>query len=177
MAQANSSAVRHLPAGLCLLALMACSLSLTYQATQLWRLLQEQTEHAHAPPAVPSRVVDRQQLAMLFPAAPPDHAGPAPATSLQLTLVAVFRSPDHQRSSAIIRQHGQAAQRVTVGASIAPGIKLHSVDQQYVTLDRQGRRESLHFPDRNRQPLLHAADAPEQAITPQPEPAKTLAGR
>ncbi|CAM4042670.1 type II secretion system protein N [Ectopseudomonas alcaliphila] len=177
MAQANSGAVRHLPAGLCLLALLACSLSLSYQAAQLWRLLQEPAEHAHAPPAVPPRVVDRQQLAMLFPALPPEHAGSAPVTSLQLTLVAVFRNPNQQRSSAIIRQHGQTAQRVAVGASIAPGIKLHSVDQHYITLDRQGRRESLHFPDRNRQPLLHATDAPGQVIAPQPESMKALAGR
>lgn len=177
MAQANSRTVRHLPTGLCLLALMACSLSLGYQGIQLWRLLQVPADYAQAPPATPPRVVDRQQLAMLFPAPLPDHTGPAPATSLQLTLVAAFRNPDNQRSIAVIRQPGQAAQRVAVGASIAPGIKLHSISQHYVTLDRHGRRESLHFPEKNHQPLLPVADAPEQAIAPQPGPGKVLVGR
>lgn len=176
MAQADSGAARHLPACLCLLVLMACSFSLIYQGMQLWRLLQAPA-NTHAPLPVAPRVPDWQQLAMLFPTPLPDHAGPAPATSLQLTLVAVFRSPDNQRSSAIIRHHGQAAQRVAVGASIAPGIKLHSVGQQYVTLDRHGRLESLHFPDRNRQPLLPAVDAPKQVTAPQSEPKKALAGR
>lgn len=177
MAQAHSSAARHLPAGLCLLALMACSLSLTYQGMQLWRLLQAPADYTQAQPAVPPRVLDRQQLAMLFPAPLPGHAGPAPVTSLQLTLAAVFRNPDNRHSIAIIRQPGQAAQRVAVGASIAPGIKLHSVSQHYVTLDRHGRQESLYFPEKNRQPLLPAADAPERAIAPQPEPRKVLVDR
>lgn len=177
MVQANSSATRHLPAGLCLLVLMACCLSLTYQATQLWRLLQAPAGYTQAPPPVPPRVANWQQLTMLFPAPLSGHTGPAPATSLQLTLVAVFRNPDHQRSIAIIRQPGQAAQRVAVGASIAPGVKLHSVSQQYVTLDRHGRQESLHFPEKNHPPLLPAADAREQAVAPRPEPGKVLAGR
>lgn len=172
MALADSGAARHLPACLCLLILMACGFSLIYQGMQLWRLLQAPTSHTQAALPVAPYEADRRQLAMLFSAPPPEHAVPAPATTLQLTLVAVFRSPDSQRSSAIIRQHEQAAQRVAVGASIAPGIKLHSVGQQYVTLDRHGRLESLHFPDKNRQPLLSAADSPERVIAQQPEPQK-----
>ncbi len=177
MAPANSGAVRHLPAGLCLLALLACSLSLSYQAAQLWRLLQEPPAYTQAPPPTPPRVADRQRLAMLFPAPLPGHAGPAPATSLQLTLVAVFGNPEQQRSSAIIRPHGQTARRVAVGAEVAPGIKLHSVGSHYITLDRHGRRESLHFPVNNHRPLMPAADAREQALAPQPEPVTSLAGR
>ena len=172
MAQTHSRATRHLPAGLCLLALMVCVLSLSYQGVQLWQLLQVPADYTQAPPATPPRVVDRQQLAMLFPA---PLAGPAPVTTLQLTLLAVFRNPDQQRSAAIIRQPGQAAQRIVVGADIAPGIRLHSVSQHYVTLDRHGRQESLHFPQQHHQPLLSVVDVPEQATAPQPDPGKVLA--
>lgn len=172
MAISASGISHHLPAALGLLALLGCSLNLSYQATNLGRLLRDPIESHPVTAALSPRPLDRQQLALLFPSAPAAHTGPAPTTSLQLTLLAVFSHPDRLRSSAIIAQPGRPAQRVTVGGLISPGIRLHSVDRQFVTLERHGQQESLHFPEKAIKPLLQASDAPPQAM-----PGTELAGR
>ena len=101
-------------------------------------------------------MIDQQQLAALFGAPLVNSSGPAPATSLQLILMAAFNHPQSSRSSAIIGQAGKSPERFMVGATIAPGVTLNSVQRQHVTLRRHGRRESLHFPDKSTQPLTSA---------------------
>ena len=146
-------ASEHLIAGLCLLLLLAGSLSLAYQGAAFWRLLHSPVNLATVAHAPVQPVIDQQQLAGLFGVPLLDTSGPAPATSLQLTLMAAFNHPQSSRSSAIIGQAGQTAERFMVGATIAPGVTLDSVQRQHVTLRRHGRRESLHFPDKSTQQL------------------------
>ncbi|PTS85050.1 hypothetical protein DBR00_04435 [Pseudomonas sp. HMWF032] len=156
--QARPVASEHLITGLCLLLLLAGSLSLTYQGAAFWRLLHSPINLAPAQPAPVQPVIDQQQLAGLFGVPLLDSGGPAPATSLQLSLMAAFKHPQSRRSSAIIGQDGQPPERFMVGATIAPGVTLESVQRQHVTLFRHGRRESLHFPDKPSQPLTPAAN-------------------
>lgn len=148
----------HLITGLCLLLLLAGSISLASQGAVFWRLLQSPVTLAPVQQTKLQPVIDQQQLARLFGAPLVDSSGPAPATSLQLSLMAAFTHPQSSRSSAIIGQAGQAPERFMVGATIAPGVTLESVQRQHVTLRRHGRRESLHFPDKSRQPLTPAAN-------------------
>ncbi|PKM27195.1 MAG: hypothetical protein CVV09_01475 [Gammaproteobacteria bacterium HGW-Gammaproteobacteria-13] len=155
---AQSVASEHLITGLCLLLLLAGSLSLAYQGAAFWRLLHSPINLAPVQHAPVQPVIDQQQLAGLFGLPLLDSGGPAPATSLQLTLMAAFNHPQSSRSSAIIGQAGLPPARFMVGATIAPGVTLESVQRQHVTLLRQGRRESLHFPDKSNQPLTPAAD-------------------
>jgi general secretion pathway protein C len=150
-------APEHLITGLCLLLLLAGSLSLAYQGAAFWRLLHSPVSLAPVQQTKVQPVIDQQQLARLFGEPLLDSNGPAPATSLQLTLMAAFTHPQSSRSSAIIGQAGQAPERFMVGATIAPGVTLESVQRQHVTLRRHGRRESLHFPDKSTQPLSAAA--------------------
>jgi len=77
------------------------------------------------------------------------NTGPAPATRLQLKLMAVFTHPHNSRSSAVIAQTGDTPRRFKVGDSISQGVILASVERQHVTLLREGRRESLHFPEKS----------------------------
>ena len=148
----------HLISGLCLLLVLAGSLSLAYQGAAFWRLLHRPINLAPVQQAQAQPVIDQQQLAGLFGVPLVDSSGPAPATSLQLTLMAAFNHPQSSRSSAIIGQAGRAPERFMVGASIAPGVTLESVQRQHVTLRRHGRRESLHFPNKPSQPLTPAAN-------------------
>jgi general secretion pathway protein C len=167
---AQSVASEHLITGLCLLLLLACSTSLAYQGAAFWRLLHSPINLTPVQQAPVQPVIDQQQLATLFGIPLLDNSGPAPATSLQLTLMAAFTHPQSSRSSAIISQTGKAPERFMVGATIAPGVVLDSVQRRHVTLRRHGRRESLHFPDQSTQQLtaLHtpvAATLISQAIS------------
>lgn len=150
-------APEHLITGLCLLLLLACSLSLAYQGAAFLRLLHSPISLAPVQQAEVEPAIDHQQLAKLFGEPLFDSNGPAPATSLQLTLMAAFNHPQSSRSSAIIGQAGQPPERFMVGATITPGVTLESVQRQHVILRRHGRRESLHFPDKPTQPLTAAA--------------------
>ncbi|WP_339523464.1 type II secretion system protein N [Pseudomonas sp. EA_35y_Pfl2_R111] len=147
----------HLITGLCLLLVLSGSLSLAYQGAAFWRLLHRPINLAPVQQAQAQPVIDQQQLAGLFGVPLLDSSGPAPATSLQLTLMAAFNHPQSSRSSAIIGQAGQTPERFMVGATVAPGVTLESVQRQHVTLLRHGRRESLHFPDKSNRPLKPAA--------------------
>lgn len=147
--QARLITPEHLVAGLCLSLLLAGSLSLAYQGAAFWRLLHRQVDLAPAQPATVQPVIDQQQLAGLFGVPLLDSNGPPPTTALQLRLMAAFTHPHSNRSSAIIAQAGQPPERFMVGATIAPGVTLESVQRQHVTLLRHGRRESLHFPEKS----------------------------
>src|SRR3990167_1586688 len=146
----------HLIKGLCLLLLLAGSISLASQGAAFWRLLQRPVTLVPVQQAPLQPVIDQQQLAALFGAPLVNSSGPAPATSLQLILMAAFNHPQSSRSSAIIGQAGKSPERFMVGATIAPGVTLNSVQRQHLTLRRHGRRESLHFPDKSTQPLTSA---------------------
>lgn len=139
----------RLPAALCLLLLLAGSLSLSYQGAAFWRLLNQPVTTATPVKRAAEPTLNLQQLADLFGRSILANNGPAPATALNLKLMAVFTHPHSNRSSAVIAQTGDTPRRVKVGDSISQGVTLASVERLHVTLLRDGRRESLHFPDKN----------------------------
>ncbi|WP_397377305.1 type II secretion system protein N [Pseudomonas sp.] len=138
----------RLPAALCLLLLLAGSLSLSYQGAAFWRLLAQPVTTATPIKHAAEPTLNLQQLADLFGQPMPANNGPAPATALNLKLMAVFTHPHSNRSSAVIAQTGDTPRRFKVGDSISQGVTLASVERLHVTLLRDGRRESLHFPEK-----------------------------
>lgn len=86
--------------------------------------------------------------ARLFPApekAPQPVA--APVTPLKMVLSAVFVAPEPENSGAIIATLKQNARYYKVGEEVEPGIRLQSVQDDHVVLDRGGRSEALYFKD------------------------------
>lgn len=138
----------RLPAVFCLLLLLVGSLSLSYQGAAFWRLLNQPITTAPPVKRAAEPTLNLQQLADLFGRPMLANTGPAPATGLQLKLMAVFTHPHNNRSSAVIAQTGDTPRRFKVGDSISQGVSLASVERQHVTLLREGRRESLHFPEK-----------------------------
>jgi general secretion pathway protein C len=131
-----------------LLLLLAGSLSLSYQGAAFWRLLAQPVTTAPPVKRAAEPPLNLQQLADLFGQPMPANNGPAPATALNLKLMAVFTHPNGKRSSAVITQAGDTPRRFKVGDRINQGVTLASVERLHVTLLRDGRRESLHFPEK-----------------------------
>lgn len=141
-------AMTRLPTALCLLLVMLGSLSLSFQGAAFWRLLSQPVSVPAAVTVPAAPTLNMRQLADLFGQPALAHSGPAPATALNLRLMAVFTHPNGNRSSAVITQASDTPRRFKVGDSISPGVTLASVDRLHVTLLRDGRHESLHFPDK-----------------------------
>lgn len=124
----------------------AMSVSLAWQSADWLRLLR-------APVAATSNstnevplTAQNADISQLFGASNVVNNGPAPSTSLRLTLLGSFVHADPQRSSAIIRSEGSPAQRYAIDSEIISGVRLQSVAADHVELLRNGRRESLSFP-------------------------------
>jgi len=102
----------------------------------------------HAP--VHSRGVDLATItnAHLFgapPALKQDGAN-APQTSMPLVLTGIIAGNDPQNGLAILGQSAQTAKVYAVGDGVPGGAKLHSVYNDRVVIDRDGRLESLSLP-------------------------------
>ena len=102
----------------------------------------------HAP--VHSRGVDLATItnAHLFgapPALKQDDAN-APQTSMPLVLTGIIAGNDPQNGLAILGQSAQTAKVYAVGDGVPGGAKLHSVYNDRVVIDRDGRLESLSLP-------------------------------
>lgn len=138
----------RLPTALGLLFVMLGSLSLSYQGAAFWRLLSQPVILPAAVHMAPEPTLNMHQLADLFGRPMRANNGPAPATALNLKLMAVFTHPHANRSSAVIAQAGDTPRRFKVGDRISQGVTLAGVERLHVTLLRDGRRESLHFPDK-----------------------------
>jgi general secretion pathway protein C len=138
----------------------AMSVSLAWQSADWLRLLRAPATASNnstnsLPAAATSPAIDQ-----LFDSSAAS-AGPAPNTSLRLTLLGSFVHANPQRSSAIIRSEGSTAQRYTIDSEISSGVRLHSVAADHVELLRNGRRERLSFP-------LHSTSAGDlQSTTPE----------
>src|SRR5258708_33703176 len=116
----------------------------------------------HAP--VHSRGVDLATItnAHLFgapPALKQDDAN-APHTSMPLVLTGIIAGNDPQNGLAILGQSAQTAKVYAVGDGVPGGAKLHSVYNDRVVIDRDGRLESLSLP---RQPNAGNAPRPSAA--------------
>lgn len=139
----------------------AMSVSLAWQSADWLRLLRAPVTASNnsansLPTAATSPAIDQ-----LFGSSSVASAGPAPNTSLRLTLLGSFVHANPQRSSAIIRSEGSTAQRYTIDSEISSGVRLHSVAADHVELLRNGRRERLSFP-------LHSTSAGDlQSTTPE----------
>jgi general secretion pathway protein C len=109
--------------------------------------------------SVHSRGVDLATItnAHLFgapPALKQDGAN-APQTSMPLVLTGIIAGNDPQNGLAILGQSAQTAKVYAVGDGVPGGAKLHSVYNDRVVIDRDGRLESLSLPRQ-----LNAGNAP-----------------
>ncbi|HUE48932.1 MAG TPA: type II secretion system protein GspC [Steroidobacteraceae bacterium] len=109
--------------------------------------------------SVRSRGVDLATItnAHLFgtpPALKQDGAN-APQTSMPLVLTGIIAGNDPQNGLAILGQSAQTAKVYAVGDGVPGGAKLHSVYNDRVVIDRDGRLESLSLPRQ-----LNAGNAP-----------------
>jgi general secretion pathway protein C len=94
----------------------------------------------------------------------PAEDGPAPETSLGLTLHGVVIATDPEPSSAILSGASAPAQSYAVGQEIAPGAMLAEVHGDHVVLIVQGRRETLAFPDARPEPVADGGVADLRAL-------------
>src|SRR5881394_77286 len=124
----------------------------------------------HAP--VRSRLVDLAAItnAHLFGAAPAlnQEGANAPQTSMPLVLTGIIAGNDPQNGLAILGQSAQTAKVYAVGDGVPGGAKLHSVYNDRVVIDRDGRLESLSLP---RQMNAGNAPPPSSAALPSENPA------
>lgn len=128
--------------------ILAMSVSLAWQTADWLRLLRNPVSiNTHSATNVPDTAIS-PELGQLFGRNQNSSDAPAPATNLRLTLVGSFVHADPQRSSAIIRSEGSNARRVLIDEEISDGVRLHAVAADHVQLLRNGRRESLSFPQR-----------------------------
>ena len=102
----------------------------------------------HAP--LRSRLLDLAAItnAHLFGAAPAlkQEGADAPQTSMPLVLTGIIAGNDPQYGLAILGQSAQTAKVYAVGDGVPGGAKLHSVYNDRVVIDRDGRLESLSLP-------------------------------
>src|SRR5438046_1377178 len=102
------------------------------------------------PAPVRVRLVDLAAItnAHLFGAAPAlnQEGANAPQTSMPLVLTGIIAGNDPQNGLAILGQSAQTAKVYAVGDGVPGGAKLHSVYNDRVVIDRDGRLESLSLP-------------------------------
>jgi len=101
------------------------------------------------------------------PALKQDDAN-APQTSMPLVLTGIIAGNDPQNGLAILGQSAQTAKVYAVGDGVPGGAKLHSVYNDRVVIDRDGRLESLSLP---RQPNAGNAPPPSSAALQNENPA------
>lgn len=140
---------RHATTLLGLALVTAMSVSLAWQSADWLRLLRTPLNTGDNPQNAPQSAPLPTEIGQLFGTSSLASDGPAPSTTLRLTLLGSFVHVDPQRSSAIIRSEGSNAQRYSIDSEISSGVRLHSVAADHVELLRNGRRESLGFPLNN----------------------------
>jgi general secretion pathway protein C len=79
-------------------------------------------------------------------AATPQDAANAPQTSMPLVLTGIIAADDPRNGLAILGENANAAKVYAVGDSVPGGAKLHSVMNDRVVIDRNGKLESLVLP-------------------------------
>jgi general secretion pathway protein C len=136
---------RQAPLVLSVLLLMLLGASLAWQSVEWLQLLRNPPAAVEprlaAPPATPTLA----QLAALFGPTPVAQGAP-PATTLRLTLHGSFVNANPLRSSAIIQRNGAKPQRFEIGSELESGVRLHAVYADRIEVERNGRLETLYFP-------------------------------
>lgn len=135
---------RHAITVLGVVLVAAMSISLAWQSANWVRLLRAPVAASNSTTTVATTALN-PEIGHLFGSRIASDS-PAPNTNLRLTLLGSFVHADPQRSSAIIRSEGSAAQRYSLNSEISSGVRLHAVAADHVELMRNGRRESLRFP-------------------------------
>jgi general secretion pathway protein C len=102
-------------------------------------------------------------------AAPEANAADARPTNIPLVLTGVIAVEDPKLGLAILGENAQAAKVFAVGDSVPGGVKLHSVYNDRVLLDRNGSLESLALPRQNNG-TLPMAPPPSAASLPVENP-------
>lgn len=138
---------RHAPALVGALLVLAMGASFAWQTREWLRLVEAPTKapgQAGTPLATSQPL---QNLEPLFgPAAKAQPSGPPPSTNLRLTLLGSFVHVGPDKSIAIIQYEGGKPRRFTSGDEITQGVKVHAVYRNRVEIERNGRLESLSFP-------------------------------
>ncbi len=158
---------RRAPAFVGALLVLAMGASFAWQTREWLRLMdapvqapeQQGTPLATRPPL--------QNLEPLFGPAPKvQPSGPPPSTNLRLTLLGSFVHAGSGKSIAIIQYEGGKPRRFTAGDEITSGVKVHAVYRNRVEIERNGRLESLSFPEpRSRfTPVGGAPDEPSATV-------------
>ncbi|MEP7247690.1 MAG: type II secretion system protein GspC, partial [Gammaproteobacteria bacterium] len=82
--------------------------------------------------------------------APADaNAADAPQTTMALVLTGIIAADDPRNGLAILGENATSAKVFAVGDTVPGGVKLHSVFNDRVILDRNGTLESLALPRQN----------------------------
>ncbi|MCY1349789.1 Type II secretion system protein N [compost metagenome] len=156
---------RHAPTLLGALLIIAMSVGLAWQTADWIRLLRASPSVSSTAPASTLSAPALENLAGLFGPSRAANNAPPPSTNLRLTLRGSFVNADAQRSSAIVQREGGKPQRFAIGAEIDSGVRLHAVYRDRIELERNGRLETLGFPERRNGsvngPDYPAPDAPQ----------------
>ena len=143
--------------------ILLMSVSLAWQTAGWMRSLRAPAQPEGQNVELQPSVASRQNLDQLFGSSRQTDDGPVPATQLRLTLLGSFVNADPERSSAIIRREGSEPQRYAIDSEVSNGVRLAAVYPDHVELLRNGKRESLTFPQRqsgdNQSAYSHADDA------------------
>ncbi|HKU16223.1 MAG TPA: type II secretion system protein GspC [Steroidobacteraceae bacterium] len=133
-------------------------IGIAWQLVQLTWLLLERAEPvdsepvamAPPPPTATRKGIDVQAIATahIFGEAQQQQAAPEDAqpTQMNLVLSAVFAANDPAKGVAVIGESAQSSKVYTVGGTVRPGTRLHSVYVDRVILDRNGQLETLALP-------------------------------
>ncbi len=102
-------------------------------------------------------------------AAPQTDAADARPTNIPLVLTGVIAASDPRNGLAILGESAQSVKVYAVGDSVPGGVKLHSVYNDRVILDRNGSLESLALPHQSNG-TLGTAPPPSAAVLPTENP-------
>lgn len=158
-----------------MLAVLLITLSLTRQGVDLLRLLRDTNPStSNQPQTIERQPISLQQVENLFGIPAQSSNAPPPKTNLQLSLLGSFVNPDEKRSSAIIQVMGSPPKRLLIGEAINSNTRLRAVYQDHVLLERNGREESLYFPQARTPGSTFSPQQPETAFTPTEEQLQML---
>ncbi len=138
----------HTTSLIAIVLILLMSVSLAWQTAGWLRLLRAPAQLEGQNVELQPSVASRQNLDQLFGSSRQTDDGPVPATQLSLTLLGSFVNADPERSSAIIRREGSEPQRYAIDSEVSNGVHLAAVYPDHVELLRNGKRESLTFPQR-----------------------------
>ncbi|AOE84581.1 type II secretion system protein N [Pseudomonas sp. TCU-HL1] len=139
---------RQAPALVSALLVLAMAASFVWQTRDWLHLIDAPADVPEQGGTPQANTQPLQNLEPLFGPAPvAQPSGPPPSTNLRLTLLGSFVHAGPDKSIAIIQYEGGKPRRFTAGDEITNGVKVHAVYRNRVEIERNGRLESLSFPE------------------------------